>query len=96
MFSAGYCEKNIGNQDRTQTRKLMKAAVDAFENAVPLRTRIESTAQAAAEKIAQRISLVITKLPDSIIETTCSTSRQSRNQTAYLFHRRGAEFAEFG
>jgi hypothetical protein len=46
------------------TKKLISAAVEGFEKAVPLRTRIESTAQAAAEKIAQA-SLLMTKLPDS-------------------------------
>jgi hypothetical protein len=39
------------------TEKLISAAVDEFEKAVPLRTRIESAAHAAADTIAQ-ISLL--------------------------------------
>jgi hypothetical protein len=39
----------------------MSAAVEGFEKAVPLRTRIESTAQAAAEMIAQS-SLLMKRL----------------------------------
>jgi hypothetical protein len=74
----------------------MKAAVDAFEYAIPLRTRIESTAHAAAETSAQ-ISLLIAKLPDSAnqkrLVTHCGDAATDWDK---VFHHEGHEEHEVG
>ncbi len=55
----------------------MSAAVEGFENAVPLRTRIESTAHAAAEKIAQ-ISLLMNDWLYSRLTDFLSTAHEGK------------------
>jgi hypothetical protein len=76
------------------TKKLISAAVEGFENADPLRTRIESTAHAADEMIAQsslRMKwIVFSTTRQRKIANRCQEPLQGRLKTIRLLRKRFA------